>query len=202
MKIVILDGRPLAEDRAAWTGLDQLGEVEFHLYSSPENVADRARGAAVLVTNKAPVPARLIDELTELRFITMTATGFDCVDVAAARRRGIPVSNVPVYGTQSVAQFVFAVLLELCQHVAKHAEAVSAGEWTSQPDFSLRKTPLIELAGKTIGIVGFGRIGRRVGELRGHSVCRSLHTTCFPQRLRAKGPLHGANWMTSLHSPM
>ena len=91
----------------------------------------------MLVTNKAPIPAKLIDELPELRFITMTATGFDCVDVAAARRRGIPVSNVPVYGTESVAQFVFAVLLELCQHVAKHAEAVTAGEWTSQPDFSL-----------------------------------------------------------------
>ena len=130
MKIVVLDGRPLAEDRAAWTGLDRLGEVEFHLYSAPEEVAGRARGAAVLITNKAPIPARLIDELPELRFITMTATGFDCVDVAAARRRGIPVSNVPVYGTQSVAQFVFAVLLELCQHVATHAEAVSAGEWT------------------------------------------------------------------------
>ena len=165
MKIVILDGRPLAEDRAAWTGLDQLGEVEFHLYTAPEDVAARACGAAVLITNKAPIPAQLIDDLPDLRFITMTATGFDCVDIAAARRRGIPVSNVPVYGTQSVAQFVFAVLLELCQHVAKHEEAVRAGEWTSQPDFSLRKTPLIELAGKTMGIVGFGRIGRRVGEL-------------------------------------
>jgi glycerate dehydrogenase len=165
MKIVVLDGRPLAENRAAWTGLDKLGSVEFHLYSAPEDVADRVRGAGVVVTNKAPISAKLIEELPELRFITLTATGFDCVDVAAARRRGIPVSNVPVYGTQSVAQFVFAVLLELCQHVAQHAEAVNAGEWTSQPDFSLRKTPLIELAGKTMGIVGFGRIGRRVSEL-------------------------------------
>jgi glycerate dehydrogenase len=165
MKIVVLDGRPLAEDRAAWAGLDKLGEVEFHLYTAPEDVASRARGAGVQATNKAPITAKLIDELPDLRFITMMATGFDCVDVAAARRRGIPVSNVPIYGTNSVAQFVFAVLLELCQHVAQHAEAVRAGEWTSQPDFSLRKTPLIELAGKTMGIVGFGRIGRRVGEL-------------------------------------
>ena len=117
MKIVVLDGRPLAEDREAWTSLDKLGDVEFHLYTAPEDVAIRARGAGVLVTNKAPIRAKLIDELPDLRFITMTATGFDCVDVAAARRRGIPVSNVPIYGTNSVAQFVFALLLELCQHV-------------------------------------------------------------------------------------
>jgi glycerate dehydrogenase len=165
MKIVVLDGRPLAEDRQAWAGLDRLGEVEFHLFTPPEDVASRARGATVVATNKAPVTAKLIDELPELRFITMMATGFDCVDVAAARRRGITVSNVPIYGTDSVAQFVFAVLLELCQQVGLHAQAVRAGEWTNQPDFSLRKTPLIELAGKTMGIVGFGRIGRRVGEL-------------------------------------
>jgi glycerate dehydrogenase len=165
MKIVVLDGRPLVEERAAWDALAGLGEVDFHLYSAANEIAARARGAGVLVTNKAPIPAKLIDELPELRFITMMATGFDCVDVAAARQRGIPVSNVPVYGTNAVAQFVFALLLELCHHVAEHAEAVRAGEWTAQPDFSLRKTRLIELAGKTMGIVGLGRIGRRVGEL-------------------------------------
>ncbi len=109
--------------------------------------------------------APLIESTAELEFITMTATGFDCVDVAAARNRGIPVSNVPEYSTHSVAQFVFALLLELCEHVAAHAEAVKAGEWTSQPDFALRKTPLYELAGKTMGIVGLGRIGRQVAEI-------------------------------------
>jgi glycerate dehydrogenase len=93
------------------------------------------------------------------------ATGFDCVDVAAARRRGIPVSNVPVYGTDSVAQYTFALLLELCHHVAMHDEAVRDGEWSGQPDFSIRKTRLVELAGKTMGIAGYGRIGHRVGEL-------------------------------------
>ena len=201
MKIVVLDGRPLAEDRAAWAGLDKLGEVEFHLYTAPEEVAARARGAAVLVTNKAPIPARLIDELPELRFITMMATGFDCVDVAAARRRGIPVSNVPVYGTQSVAQFVFAVLLELCQHVAKHAEAVRAGEWTSQPDFSLRKTPLIELAGKTMGIVGLGRIGRRVGELARAFGMSVLAYDLIPTSVAGgRAGRLGASWMTSSHA--
>ena len=210
MKIVVLDGRPLAEDRAAWTGLDRLGSVEFHLYSSPDDVANRARGAEVLVTNKAPIPASLIDELPELRFITLTATGFDCVDVAAARRRGIPVSNVPVYGTQSVAQFVFAVLLELCQHVAKHEEAVRAGEWTAQPDFSLRKTPLIELAGKTMGIVGFGRIGRRVGELAQAFGMSILAYDLFPPTSSEEGPVRWCELddlfaradVISLHCPL
>ncbi|HEX3448977.1 MAG TPA: D-2-hydroxyacid dehydrogenase [Isosphaeraceae bacterium] len=162
MKIVILDGRPLAPDRAAWSGLNRLGEVEYHDFTPPDDVPARARGATVLVTNKAPVRAPLIETAAELRFITVTATGYDCVDVTAARQRGIPVSNVPEYSTHSVAQFVFALLLELCEYAAKHAEAVKAGEWTSQPDFALRKTPLYELAGKTMGIVGLGRIGRQV----------------------------------------
>ena len=143
----------------------------------------------MLATNKAPVTAKLIDELPELRFITMMATGFDCVDVAAARRRGIPVSNVPVYGTDSVAQFVFAVLLELCLHVAQHAEAVRAGEWTNQTDFSLRKTPLIELAGKTMGIVGFGRIGQRVGELARAFGMSVLAYDLFPPARPPEGPV-------------
>ena len=119
----------------------------------------------MLVINKSPIRSDLIACLPEFRFITITATGFDCVDLEAARSRGIPVSNVPEYGTFSVAEYVFALLLELCHHVALHADAVRAGEWTRQPDFSLRKTPLLELAGKTMGIAGYGRIGRRVGEL-------------------------------------
>jgi len=165
MKIVVLDARPMAMERDAWAGLDRLGEVEVYPYTSPQEVRARTAGAAVLIPNKTPIRAELIESLPELRFITVIATGFDCVDVEAARRRGIPVSNVPEYGTVSVAQYVFALLLELCHHVARHAEAVGHGEWTRQPDFSLIKTPLIELAGKTMGIVGFGRIGQRVGEL-------------------------------------
>src|SRR5262245_27223425 len=165
MKIVVLDGRPMGEERSVWTGLDRLGEVEVYAYSTREEIRVRAAGAAVLVVNKSPISEDVIDGSPALRFITLTATGFDCVDIAAARRRGIPVSNVPIYGTDSVAQYVFALVLELCHHVALHDEAVRAGECTRQPDFSIRKTPLIELAGKTMGIVGYGRIGRRVGEL-------------------------------------
>jgi glycerate dehydrogenase len=165
MKIVVLDGRPLNTDRKAWAGLARLGEFECYDYSTPEEVRSRAVGATVLIPNKAPIRADLIDTSPELRFIAVTATGFDCVDIVAARRRAIPVANVPEYGTRSVAQYVFALVLELCHHVVRHAEAVAQGEWTRQPDFSLMKTPLRELDGKTMGIVGFGRIGQRVGEL-------------------------------------
>jgi glycerate dehydrogenase len=165
VKIVVLDGRTLAPDRSAWAGLDRLGELVLHDFSTAEEISVRTAGAAILVTNKSPIREELIAGSPELRFITVTATGYDCVDLAAARRRGIPVSNVPEYGTLSVAQYVFALLLELCHHVALHGDAVRAGDWTRQPDFSLRKTPLCELAGKTMGIAGYGRIGRRVGEL-------------------------------------
>lgn len=165
MKIVVLDGRTLAPEREAWSGLERFGEVVVHEHSSPDETPGRAAGAAILLTNKTPLRAELLERLPDLRFISVLATGFDCVDLDAARRRGIPVSNVPEYGTDSVAQYVFALLLELCHHVALHADAVKAGEWTSQPDFSLRKTPLIELSGKTMGIVGYGRIGRRAGAL-------------------------------------
>ena len=165
MKIVVLDGRPLSVDRAAWAGLDPFGEVVLYEASAGEEIRSRAQGAAILITNKAPIGAALIDESPALRFVTLTATGFDCVDIAAARKRGIPVSNVPVYGSRSVAQFVFALLLEMCHHVSIHDQAVRAGEWTNQPDFSLRKTPLHELAGKTMGIVGLGRIGEHSAEL-------------------------------------
>lgn len=165
MKIVILDGRPLAPERSAWAGLDRLGEVVYYDVSTDEQVVERAAGATVVATNKTPIRAEMMERLPDLRFITLLATGFDCVDVAEARRRGIPVSNVPVYGTPNVAQFVFALLLELCHHVVLHARAVRTGEWTNQPDFSLRKTPLIELDGKTMGIAGYGRIGRRTGEI-------------------------------------
>jgi glycerate dehydrogenase len=183
VKIVILDGRPLTAERAAWSGLDRLGAVEFHEFTPPADVPARARGAAVLVTNKAPIRAPLIESSAELRLITVTATGFDCVDVAPARQKGIPVSNVPEYGTQSVAQFVFALLLELCEHVAEHAAAVARGEWTSQPDFSLRKTPLTELAGKTMGIVGLGRIGRQVG-----TIARAFGMTVVASRSSRPAP--------------
>lgn len=165
MKIVVLDGRTLAADGNSWDALHALGEVELHECSSPEEVARRSRGAAVLVTNKARVPATVIDAASGLRLIAVSATGYDCVDVHTATRRGIVVSNVPEYGTDSVAQFTFGLVLELCHQVGLHADAVRNGEWSRAPDFCFWRTPQVELAGKTMGLVGFGRIGQRVGAI-------------------------------------
>jgi glycerate dehydrogenase len=165
MRIVVLDGHTLAADGNSWAALEAFGAVEVHERSTPDQVLARARGAAVLITNKARIPAAVIDQAPDLRLIAVTATGHDCVDVAAARRRAIPVSNVPEYGTDSVAQFTVALLLELCHRAGLHADAVRAGEWATALDFCFWRTPQVELAGKTIGVVGFGRIGRRVGEV-------------------------------------
>jgi glycerate dehydrogenase len=165
MNIVVLDGHTLNPGDNPWDELARLGTLVVHDRTPAGQVVERARGAAIVLTNKTPLGEAELAELPELRFVGVLATGYDVVDVAAAQRRGIAVANVPEYGTDSVAQHVFALLLELCHHVGEHDAAVKAGEWTASPDFCFWKTPLIELAGRTIGIVGFGRIGRRVGEL-------------------------------------
>ncbi len=165
MKIVVLDGQTLGADGNSWAALDDLGAVDYFDRSTEEEVVSRSRLADVLVTNKARVSGRAIAQAPRLRFIAVSATGYDCVDLAAARQRGIGVANVPEYGTPSVAQFAFALLLELCHRVGLHSAAVQAGEWQRAPEFSFWKTPQIELAGKTMGVVGFGRIGRRVGDI-------------------------------------
>ena len=131
-----------------------------------DQVIERAAGADILVVNKTPVRAAALERLAgRLRHIAVVATGYDIVDVQAARRLGISVSNVPEYGTASVAQLVFALLLELCHRVGDHDRSVKAGDWSSCPDFCYWKQPLVELDGLRLGIVGFGRIGRRVGEI-------------------------------------
>ena len=165
MKIVVLDAHPLSQDASDWAPLRAVGEVEVYDHSSDVQVQARVRDAAVLVTNRAPVTARVIERAPALRLIAVSFTGYDCVDVEAARRRSIVVANVPTYGTDSVAQLTIALLLELCHHVELHDRAVHAGEWTRSGAFSFWKTPLIELAGKIMGIIGFGHIGQRVGEL-------------------------------------
>src|SRR5205823_6180785 len=125
----------------------------------------RATDADVIVTNKAPITAGSIARLPKLKLIAVTATGYNVVDVKAASARGITVSNVPEYGTDTVAQYTFALLLELCHRVGAHSESVHRGDWSRSEDWCYWLTPQVELAGRTIGIVGFGRIGRRVGEL-------------------------------------
>ncbi|HVR35697.1 MAG TPA: D-2-hydroxyacid dehydrogenase [Methylomirabilota bacterium] len=165
MKIVVLDGHTLNPGDLSWETLEALGECAIHDRTPAERVVERASGAEIVLTNKTPVSAEAIGKLETLRYIGVLATGYNIVDVEAARRRKIPVTNVPSYGTRSVAQMTFALLLELTQRVGDHARGVREGGWARCPDFSYWEHPLIELEGLTMGIIGYGRIGRAVGEL-------------------------------------
>ena len=165
MKIVILDGYTQNPGDNPWTPVEDLGDVVIHDRTAAGEILTRAADADVLVTNKCPLDAATITMLPSLKFIAVLATGYNVVDVDAAKEHGILVSNVPVYGTDNVAQFAIALTLELCHRIGVHDVAVKAGEWENNIDWTFWKTPQVELAGKTMGIVGFGRIGRRVGEL-------------------------------------
>jgi len=165
MKIVVVDGFTLNPGDLSWKGLEELGECAIYDRSAPDEVIGRAENAEVILTNKIVLSAETIGRLGKLKYIGVTATGYNIVDVDAARERGIPVTNVPTYGTDSVAQMTFAHLLNLTQNVARHAKTVSDGRWCSSEDFCYWDTPLIELAGKTMGIIGFGRIGRATAKL-------------------------------------
>jgi glycerate dehydrogenase len=165
MKIVVLDGYALNPGDLTWDSLRQLGTVEIHDRTPEDLVVQRSQGAEVLLTNKTPLNRATVSQLPALKYIGVLATGYNIVDTAAARERGIVVTNIPTYGTASVAQFAIALLLELCHHVGFHGEAVRSGEWSRNPDWSFWKTPLIELSGRTMGIIGFGRIGRQTGAI-------------------------------------
>jgi len=165
MRIVVLDGYLLNPGDLSWAELEKLGEVVVYDRTPAELIVERASGAQIVLTNKTPLRAETLARLPELRYIGVIATGYDIVDVGAARERGITVTNVPAYSSASVAQLVFALLLELCHRVGLHSEEVMAGEWSRSPDFSFWRTPLVELEGRTMGIVGLGDIGQRVAKL-------------------------------------
>ena len=165
MKIVVLDGHALSPGDLSWEGLRAIGELQIFDRTAEDQIVARAHDAEIVLTNKTELSAQTLRQLKKTRYIGVLATGYDVVDVQAARELGISVTNIPTYGTASVAQFTFALLLELCHHVGLHSEATRVGEWSRSPDFSFWKAPLTELAGRTIGIVGMGQIGRRVAEL-------------------------------------
>jgi glycerate dehydrogenase len=164
-RIVVIDGYTLNPGDNPWTLLEKLGELTVRERIDAESVVEVARDADVVITNKCPVSKAAIEQLPQLKFVAVTATGYNIVDVAAARERGIPVSNVPEYGTNAVAQFTWSLILELCHHVGRHSESVHAGEWVKSPDFSYWLTPQIELDGKSLGLVGYGRIAQQVGAI-------------------------------------
>ncbi len=213
MKIVVLDGYTLNPGDLEWQALEALGEVTVHERTPKELLLERAAGAEVLLTNKVVLTVEAIAQLPQLRYVGVTATGYNVVDTAAARRHGVAVTNVPAYSTASVAQAVFALLLELTQQVGHHAARVREGAWTASPDFCFWERPLVELDGLTMGLVGFGAIGRRVAALAGAFGLQVLVHTAHPERYRGTPEADGVRFVgldelfaasdvVSLHCPL
>ncbi|WP_018625927.1 D-2-hydroxyacid dehydrogenase [Niabella aurantiaca] len=165
MKIVILDGYTLNPGDLSWDEMNALGEVIVYDRTPLEKIVERAADASVVLTNKTPLNAETIEQLPALQFIGVLATGYNVIDIQAAAKRGILVANVPGYGTASVAQLTFALLLTLCQRVQKHSDGVKEGRWSRSPDWCYWDYPLVELSGKTMGIIGLGTIGKNVADI-------------------------------------
>ncbi|GAB3640687.1 D-2-hydroxyacid dehydrogenase [Spirosoma arcticum] len=165
MNIVYLDSHTLNPGDLDWAPIRLLGDVTFYDRTSPSELIERAKDAEIVLVNKVKLNRETLDQLPQLQYIGVTATGYDIIDTAAARERGIVVTNVKGYSTDSVAQLTFALLLELTHRVGQHTDSVRAGEWVASPDFSYTKSPLVELTGKTLGLVGYGDIGRKVAQI-------------------------------------
>ena len=193
-KIVVLDGHTLNPGDISWDAIGRLGDLEVHPRSGPR-IVERAAAAPVVLTNKDLLTAAVIDQLPQLQYIGVLATGVNVVDVAAATRRKIVVTNIPGYGADSVSQHVFALLLNLTNQVAAHDSAVADGQWSNCSDFSFTVAPLRELAGKTLGIVGVGAIGRRVAQT---ATALGMHVIAAHQRTEADVTLPGVSirWLS------
>ena len=190
MNIVVLDGYTLNPGDLSWEGLERLGSCEVFDRTPAAQVVERAKEADIVLTNKTVLDREIIGKLPRLRYIGVLATGYNVVDLEAAREHGAAVTNVPAYSTASVAQMVFALLLELSSQVGHHADQVRRGRWSQSPDFCFWEKPLIELEGRTLGIVGFGQIGRRVARLAEGFGMHVLAQTRNPDRY--KGNLQNA----------
>lgn len=165
MKIVVLDGHTLNPGNLSWQKIEQYGELSVYPSTHKENILERIINADIVFTNKTPLDQQTIEACPKLRYIGVLATGFNIVDISAAAELGITVCNVPGYSTGAVAQYTFALLLHVFSHVSLHHESVKRGEWAESPDFCYWKQPLAELEGKTMGIIGFGRIGQAVAKI-------------------------------------
>jgi len=204
MNIVVLDGYAANPGDLSWDALEKLGRLTVYDYTAPQSALERMADAEIVLTNKTVITREMMAQLPKLQYIGVLATGFNVVDVEAARERGIPVCNVPSYATEAVAQYVFALLLELCHRVGHHNQQVQEGRWTKNRDFCFWDYPLMELQGKTMGLVGLGRIGnatKKLAEAFGMKVlcCRSTPDApgCVPleQLLRESDVI-------SLHCPL
>lgn len=209
MRIVVLDGFTMNPGDLEWRTLEALGDLAVYERTPPAQILERASGADVVLTNKVPLRAETIAALPALRFIGVLATGYNVVDLAAARARGIPVSNVPAYSTRSVQQMTFALLLELTQKCGAHDRAVKEGAWARCEDFMFQFAPLVELDGLTFGVLGFGAIGRAVAQTAlsfGMRVLASSRTrpSALPEGVEWVPPerLFRESDVVSLHCPL
>ena len=165
MKIVVLDGYTLNPNDLSWDAMEKLGEFVCYDRTANEDIISKIGGAEIVITNKTPLTKEVFDSCPNIKYVGVLATGYNVVDVNYAKEKGIPVCNVPTYGTTAVAQFVFALLLEICHNIKHHSDEVKKGRWTNSEDFCFWDTPLIELAGKTMGIIGYGKIGQNTAKI-------------------------------------
>lgn len=185
MKIVVLDGYTLNQGERDWEELNELGDVTVHDRTEPDEVIRRAEGAEVVLTNKVVLDRSTIGHLPNLKYIGVLATGYNIIDLNTARERGIVVTNVPAYSTDSVVQMAFAHILNITLRVGHYAHEVHNGVWSAQPDFSYRDTPLIELKGKRIGLVGFGHIGQAMAKV---ALAFGMKVVVCPHKMDTKLP--------------
>jgi len=165
MKIVVLDGYTENPGDLSWSGFEALGELTVYDRTPVETIIERIGDAEAVIINKTPISAEVLNACPGIRYVGVLATGYNVVDVKAAKEKGVTVTNIPAYGTASVAQFAFALLLEICHHVAHHSNVVYEGRWENNADWCFWDYPLIELSGKTGGIIGFGKIGQATGAI-------------------------------------
>ena len=210
MHIVVLDGYALNPGDLSWKGLELLGDVTVYDRTPSDQIYERAKEAEVLLTNKTPLSAEMLSRLPRLRYVGVLATGYNVVDVKAARELGVAVTNVPAYSTPSVVQMTFSLLFALCTRVQEHSQAVREGKWCRSKDFCFWDYPLVEVSGKTLGIIGFGSIGRQVAEVAlalGMQVVaysRTVKTDFFHPRFSwvSLDELFAVSDVVSLHCPL
>lgn len=210
LKIVVLDSFALNPGDLSWDWLECLGDCEIY-HRTPQNlISERCEGADIVLTNKTPLTAETLEKLPNLKYIALLSTGYNIVDCDYAKSRGIPVSNIPAYSTNAVAQLTFSLILEITNAVGLHSESVKSGDWTNCPDFCYWKTPLTELCGKTLGIVGFGQIGQAVADIaeafKMNVIAVSGHETDQSHRKNFKwvdmGTLAKTSDIISFHCPL
>jgi glycerate dehydrogenase len=192
MKIVVLDGYTLNPGDLSWGNFHALGEVIIYDRTPAGKIIQHAKDAEILITNKTPLNSDTLSKLHSLKYIGVLATGYNVVDIDAARAMGITVTNVPSYSTFSVAQLTFALLLELCLHVQRHSDSVFSGKWVDSKDFSYWNFPLMELSGKTMGILGFGNIGQKVADI---ADAFGMKIVCFSRSIIAQKHRENFKWV-------